>query len=125
VFSDNVRRLIAFAWTAGLFASTLAPGEYVPAVPLLSFDKVVHVALFFGFAMLWLALYPARRLAIVLAGLGLAVAIEVLQHTLPIHRSGDAADVLADAVGLALALGTHGWLHRTRSAAVADATGPG
>ena len=116
-----MRRLIAVAWTAGLFASTLAPGEYVPSVPLLSFDKAVHVALFFGFAMLWLALYPAHRRAVVLGGLGVGIAIEVLQHTLPIHRSGDALDVLADAVGLALALGAHMWLRRDARASTGSA----
>ncbi|HEX9951919.1 MAG TPA: VanZ family protein [Rubricoccaceae bacterium] len=118
-----MRRFIAVAWTAGLFASTLAPGEYVPSVPLLSFDKVVHVALFFGFAMLWLALYPARRRAVMLGGLTVGVAVEVLQHTLPIHRSGDAFDVLADAVGLALAFGAHVWLRGSRAAPATDATG--
>ena len=119
-----MRRLIAVAWTAGLFASTLAPGEYVPSVPLLSFDKVVHVALFFGFAMLWLALYPAHLRAVMLGGLAVGIAIEVLQHTLPIHRSGDALDVLADAVGLALAFGAHMWLRRdARASAGSAATG--
>lgn len=102
-----MRRLIALLWTVGLFAATLAPGEYVPAVPILSFDKVVHVALFFGFALVWLSLYPTRRRDVFLGGLAVAIAIEVLQNALPIHRSGDVYDVIADVVGLVLALGVH------------------
>ena len=108
-----MRRLIALLWTAGLFAATLVPGEYVPNVPVLSFDKLIHVAMFAGFALLWLALYPHRRGVVVVGGLAVGLAIEVLQDVLPIHRSGEAADLLADAVGLALALALHGlWARR-------------
>ena len=102
-----MRRFLALLWTAGLFAATLTPGEYVPAVPILSFDKVVHVALFFGFALVWLWLYPGRRRDVFLGGAAVGIAIEVLQNALPIHRSGDVNDVIADAIGLVLALGVH------------------
>lgn len=102
-----MRRFLALFWTVGLFAATLTPGAYVPAVPILSFDKVVHVVLFFGFALLWLSLYPARRRDVFLGGLAVGVAIELLQHWLPIDRSGDVFDVIADALGLVLALGVH------------------
>ncbi len=102
-----MRRSLALLWTVGLFAATLAPGAYVPEVPILSFDKAVHVALFCGFALLWLGLYPARRRDVFLGGLAVGVAIEVLQHWLPIDRSGDVYDVVADALGLGLALGVH------------------
>ncbi len=100
-----MRRLVALLWTVGLFASTLTPGQYVPVVPIVSFDKVVHIALFFGFAMLWLGLYPARRRDVFLGGLAVGIAIELLQHVLPIDRTGDVYDVVADTVGLLLALG--------------------
>lgn len=100
-----MRRTLALLWTVGLFASTLTPGEYVPEVPILSFDKVVHVSLFFGFAMLWLSLYPTRRRDVFLGGVAVGIAIELLQHYLPIHRSGDVWDAVADTVGLLLALG--------------------
>ena len=108
-----MRRTLALLWTAGLFAATLVPGEFVPNVPVLSFDKLVHVVMFAGFALLWLALYPRRRGAVVVGGLAVGLAIEVLQEVLPIHRSGEASDLLADAVGLALALGAHAlWARR-------------
>ncbi len=109
------RRLPAVLWTLGLLASCLVPGVYVPNVPILSVDKLVHIGLFLVFGLLWLALYPARRGAVVVWGLGLAVAIEVLQQTLPIGRSGEVFDAVADALGLALAVGLHGALRQTRS----------
>lgn len=111
-----MRRWIALLWTVGLFASTLTPGQYVPDVPILSFDKVVHVALFFGFAMLWLRLYPTRRRDVFLGGVAVGIAIELLQHWLPIDRSGDVYDVIADTVGLLLALGVWSLSHRGATA---------
>ncbi len=107
-----MRRLVALLWTVGLFAATLTPGTYVPSVPILSFDKVVHVALFFGFAMLWLANYPTRRRDVFIGGLIVGIAIEVLQNWLPIDRSGDLYDVVADTIGLLLALGVSTLLRR-------------
>lgn len=110
-----MRRTLALVWTIGLFAATLTPGEYVPAVPILSFDKVVHVALFLGFALVWLWLYPTRRRDVFLGGIAVGIAIEVLQNALPIHRSGDVYDVIADVAGLVLALGIHTfWTRATR-----------
>lgn len=115
------RRLPAVLWTLGVLASCLAPGVYVPDVPILSVDKLVHVGLFLVFGLLWLALYPARRVAVVAWGLGLAVAIEVLQQTLPIGRSGEVFDAAADAVGLALAVGVHSALRLSRASSRAAA----
>ncbi|WP_051461461.1 VanZ family protein [Tomitella biformata] len=79
-----------------------SPGSTVPSGPPNS-DKVVH-------ALLFAALAAASRLA----GVGWRVTIawvlayaalsEVLQATLPIHRSGSWWDLAADAFGMALGL---------------------
>lgn len=95
-----------------MLAGCFLPGEYVPVVPILSVDKLVHIALFAVFGALWLAVYPRRRGAVVAWGLALAVAIEVLQQALPVNRSGDVFDVAADAIGLAVAVGLVAWRQR-------------
>jgi VanZ family protein len=64
-------------------------------------DKLVHVGLFALLAST-ARLRFGRGLLLLL---GYAVLSEVLQSTLPIHRDGGAADVVADVVGAAL-----GWL---------------
>ena len=117
-----MRLLLALTvlWTVGILVACLVPGEMVPAVGIVSFDKLVHVLLFAGYGVLWLRVAPARRGAVVGWGLALAVALELLQDGLPIHRSGEPLDVVADAAGLALALGIGAWARRLRR----PATGP-
>lgn len=107
---------VATLWTLGLLAACLVPGERIPEVDIDSFDKLVHVGLFAGFGFLWLRVAPGRRVTVALYGLALAILIELLQHGLPIHRSGDALDVVADAVGLALALAADAAWRRWRPA---------
>ena len=84
-------------------AVLFAPGSEVPdAAP--GVDKVVHVVLFLVLAVTgrW-----AGVSAVVLGGLLVAYAAagEVLQAVTPLERSGSAADLLADAIGVALGLG--------------------
>lgn len=115
-----MRRFAALIWTVGIFVATLTPGTYIPETALDAYDKLTHVALFFGFAILWLALFPRRRIAVLLVGLAVGIGIEIMQSVLPIYRSGDPADALADAVGLALALGVRIWVDQRAG----RATGP-
>jgi VanZ family protein len=115
-----VRRLPALLWTAAVLVVCVLPGEYVPDAPIRVADKLVHVGLFAVFGLLWLHGSPARRGAVVAWGLAFAVAIEALQEALPIGRSGDVFDVVADALGLALAVGLTAWRHRR----TVGATGP-
>lgn len=98
---------VAARWAplAVVFAVSLvvlfSPGSAVPTGPPGS-DKVVHAVLFAALAatsliaripwwatLVWLAAYAALS--------------EVLQATLPIHRSGDIGDWLADVVGALVA----------------------
>jgi VanZ family protein len=84
-------------------AVLFAPAGQVPdAAP--GVDKAVHVVLFLALALTgrW-----AGVRALVLGGLlvGYGAVSEVLQAVTPVQRSGSAADLLADVVGVALGLG--------------------
>ena len=104
---------LAALWTLGVLVVCLIPGEDIPVVAFALTDKLVHVAMFAGFGVLWLRAAPARRLGVFGWGVGFAVLIEVLQGGIPsIHRSGDPLDVVADVVGLALAFAVDAGLRR-------------
>jgi VanZ family protein len=84
-------------------AVLFAPAGQVPDAPP-GVDKVVHVAVFLSLALTgrW-----AGVRAVVLGGLLVAYGAvsEVLQAVTPLERSGSVADLLADALGVALGLG--------------------
>lgn len=96
---------LAGLWTLVLWVGCSIPGSEIPEVRLLAADKLAHVFLFAVFAVLWARAAPGRWVAIAGGGLGFGVFTEVWQHLLPIGRTGDPFDVVADAVGLAVGLG--------------------
>lgn len=109
------------SWTILVVAAKLLPGDRMPDLGDEGFldlpvwaDKVGHALLFAFetfFLLPWLRLKASRprplTTAIVLAT-GLAVGTEVLQLWVP-QRTADAADLLADVVGIALAAGWTVW----------------
>jgi len=110
-----VIRLAAAIWTLAIVVACLLPGSDIPTwefLPL-SVDKVVHLAMFFGFGALWAQSAPGRMQAVFWSGLALGVAIELLQGALPIGRSMDPLDALADLVGLGLGMALVRWTRRT------------
>lgn len=126
-FSPDVRSFFALSvgWTIAILVACLVPGEDLPVVNFALTDKVVHVALFAVFGLLWLRTMPTRRRAVLGWGLAFAVLIEVLQGSITaVHRSGDPFDVVADAIGLALAFAIDAAVgRRSRSTAPGLATG--
>lgn len=110
-----MRLALAALWTAAILAACSIPGPELQETNLpLSHDKWAHAALFFGFGWLWLRAFPDRLGAVAAAGAAFAAFTEVWQSALPIGRSGDVYDVLADVAGLALAVGAwHVWRRRT------------
>jgi hypothetical protein len=108
------------ALARGAFAVTLlvslavlfAPAGEVPDAPA-GVDKVVHLVLFLALAVTgrW-----AGARAAVLGGLLVAYGAvsEVLQELTPLERSGSVADLLADALGVALGLGAWALGERVR-----------
>ena len=101
--SRNLRRIPFVAAVAVSLLSLLTPGPDLPRLSEDVWDKAGHAALFALLAGTGiLATLTWRRLA---AGLlAYAVLTETLQALLPIHRSGDWHDVVADSVGIAAGL---------------------
>ena len=101
---------LAALWALIIWIGCSLPGDAVPfSSVLFSFDKLVHVGLFAVLGALALRARPGRGWAILLVGTAFGVAIELWQGTPWIGRSADAADALADAVGLAFGLGLWAW----------------
>jgi len=66
-------------------------------------DRFEHMAAWFVLTLTGFVLAPRRRLAIPAFALAYGVLIEVLQAMMPFGRHGDPRDLLADAIGVALA----------------------
>ena len=103
-------RRLAILWTAVIVIGCLIPGDGIPSIRLLSYDKLIHVLLFVGFGALWTTASPLQIGAVLASGVALGIALEVAQ-TLPlVNRSGDVLDAVADVVGLVLGVGLGRWL---------------
>jgi len=102
-------RPIVFAcgWTVLIVAALSVPGSNLPSSSVLGLDKLIHFALFFVLTGLWLAAKSEARIDRGLAILGLillfAVGSEYYQQVMPIGRTAELRDVLADSVGALLA----------------------
>lgn len=112
--SDDDRRGLrhpaaAPLWTLLIVGLCSIPGTELPDVPVLQFDKLVHLSLFAVFAVLWLIRRPRVGLVYVATfGAVLAIVTEPYQGWLSLGRVPDPLDALANLVGLAIgiALGT-------------------
>jgi VanZ family protein len=80
----------------------LAPSRELPQVNV--WDKAEHAAAWLVLAGLGLLLFPRRVVAIGLFAVAVGVLVELLQATPLIARDADVRDVLADSVGVAVAL---------------------
>lgn len=95
-----------WAWIWSLFIVLICLAPHNPGPPsTLPLDKLAHFLLFAVFGVLWLRTCPRKIWQIALAGTLLGLAIEIAQSVLGWGRMGDAADFLADFVGLGFGLG--------------------
>ena len=103
-------RWLAIGWTIIMLIGCLTPHNEVPDELLTLNDKFIHIALFVPFAGLWV--FTGMRYPTVLVfGLLVGALIEGLQYALPINRSADWLDLLADCLGTAMGVGiTWVWL---------------
>lgn len=109
------RTALAAGWTLAVFAACSVPGSALPPGPFLSFDKVIHVVMFAGVAVLWRRALGGRDLAILVGCVVFALAIEWWQQLPFVGRTADPADAVADALGALLGLAlVRFWTRRER-----------
>jgi VanZ family protein len=99
-----VRPLVAIGVTLAVLAFLWAPPPPDPKLDIPHLDKYLHLGLFFAVAASWrfARMPPLRVLGF---GILLGIVTEIVQGTLPWPRTPDVLDVVADAIGIALALG--------------------
>ncbi len=108
--------LPGMVWTMVIALLTLLPGNYIPRVitflDWLGPDKVVHLALFATFSVLFmegfrrqskvLLLSKNTVLASLLLGMVFAIFTEAMQYFVIPGRNGNIYDLLADILGLGI-----------------------
>lgn len=83
---------------------TLAPSDDVPGAKLV-WDKAAHAIAFGLLVIIGLLMSTHRRWTVVGCVWAFAAGIEIAQALMPFGRSGDWIDLLADTVGIVLAVG--------------------
>ena len=76
------------------------PGQAIHGFSLTSPDKLLHFGGFLILAILWLRVHPTSATRIIAYGALFGILVEVYQHVMPIGRSFDVFDALADFGGL-------------------------
>lgn len=100
----TVMRWLAISWTIIMLIGCLTPHTELPGPILTLNDKLMHVAIFVPFSLLWI-LAGFRFNSVLIAGCLLGALIELLQYVLPINRSADWIDLFADCVGTIAGVG--------------------
>jgi VanZ family protein len=99
-----LRIAFAIGVTLVVLAFLWAPPPPDPKLDIPHLDKYLHLGLFFAVAASWCwAKMPALR--VLGFGIALGIVTEIVQGTLPWPRTPDVLDVVADAIGIAIALG--------------------
>jgi VanZ family protein len=97
-------RIAAFVAGCAVVAwLSLVPAEDLPPVGIA--DKVKHFAAYTALTGLGLWTFATGRMRLALGLLAFGVAIELLQAAMDVGRRNEAADVLANVLGIATALG--------------------
>lgn len=114
----------ALSWTVIIFILCSTPGAYIPSsfwLELLSFDKLVHMGIFFTLMMLWQIHFFKtqsyvfyKALLIVLVCVLYGGLLEIMQAQFFSERSADWFDFAANTVGCVLGLFFYNNLFRTK-----------
>ncbi|WP_397445447.1 VanZ family protein [Polaribacter sp. R77954] len=99
--------LFAIGVTVAILCLSLIKVSNVPSMDVKNIDKAYHSIAYFTLAITWLFSFykkPQKKYTIVLLCISFGIIIEVLQSNLTAYRSGDLLDVLANSLGVLLAL---------------------
>ena len=105
LFQDN-SFIIATAITIGIICLSLVKMPST-GIKIKNIDKAYHSFAYFTLAISWLFTYykkPKKKYIIVISCILFGIIIEVLQSSLTIYRTGDYYDVLANSLGVLVAL---------------------
>jgi VanZ family protein len=90
----------AIGWTVAIFIACSLPNKGLPDLSS-NRDKWSHLAVFAVFGALWV--WAGRKVGWVIAvGVAYGILIEIWQGIMPLGRSCDLFDALADGVGVVL-----------------------
>lgn len=99
-----MKRLVFWMACAAVLALSLSPMERLPEQLFSIWDKAQHTLAFASLMVLGLWAYPLRAVPLALGLLAYGLGIELAQAATG-WRFGEVADLLADAVGVALIWG--------------------
>lgn len=104
---------LAILWTIFVLILCSFPGKYIPVISwleILSFDKWVHLTIFYILTFLWLNTFFVQekwnrlnKLLIVIFCVLYGGILEYLQSIVFSHRSADYLDFIANSIGCLLA----------------------
>lgn len=101
--------VIAIAYTIFVFFASLLPIKGDVGPQLLHKDKIVHVAIYIIFTIVWFAyFYNSSKKNNYIKAIALSfctgVLVEFLQETLTLSRSADIYDIIANCLGIIIAI---------------------
>ncbi len=100
----QLRTAVAIGTTAIVLAFLWAPPPPAPHFHIPHLDKYLHLGLFFAVAASW-RFARMRPKHVAIYGVVLGIVTEIVQGALPWPRTPDVLDVVADAIGIAIAIG--------------------
>ena len=99
----NWSRIHFFSALLAVAALSVLPADQLPGVGFSIWDKAQHALAFFVLTLLGIWAYPGRTLAVVISMVAFGVCIELAQWSLG-WRQGEWLDLLADILGVAIAI---------------------
>ena len=104
---------MAISYTALVLFVSLIKIKEPEGIGISHFDKIIHIGIYFICTLVWFMVFAVKSCKPVfykkivkasLVAFVIGVVIEILQELNPNARSGDINDVLANAVGILLAI---------------------
>ncbi len=111
-------RAAALAWMLAILAGMSIPASSLPTSALFTADKLLHFGCFFTLTILWqralTGSWKKRAVLALVIGVAFGAATEVYQGLMPIGRTADVFDLLADTAGCLVGLALYGFFFRQK-----------